>query len=132
MIRILILLALVLCPAALAEETALVSDGKSPYVIVIAEKPMPANVRAAHELQSHLKQMSGVELAIKSDAEPIDKNSILVGPSKAVDALGVKLDKEKLGNDGFALKTVGGQIVIAGPGPRGSMYGVSEFLEKLG
>src|SRR5262249_46321009 len=36
------------------------------------------------------------------------------------------------GNDGFVLKTIGDRIVIAGPGPRGSMYGTYDVLEKLG
>src|SRR4029079_3451762 len=37
-----------------------------------------------------------------------------------------------LGNDGFMLSTSEQKIVIVGPGPRGTMYGVSEFLERLG
>src|SRR5439155_22882559 len=37
-----------------------------------------------------------------------------------------------LGNDGFIIKTIGDRLVIAGPGPRGSMYGTYDLLEKLG
>lgn len=123
---------LVLALASMAGGQTIVTDGRSDYVIVIAEKPLPATERAAKELQSHLKQMSGAELKIANDAAPLPPHAIVVGPGRALDELGVKLDKEKLGNDGFVLKTVGERIAVAGPGPRGSMYGVSEVLERLG
>jgi hypothetical protein len=110
----------------------IVAEGKSSYTIVVAQSPLPANTRAANELQSHLKEMSGVELAILDDSKPLPDHAILIGSGKHLDAVGVKLDAEKLGNDGFVLKTVGEHLVIAGPGPRGSMYGVSDVLEKLG
>src|SRR4051794_4665158 len=97
--------------------------------IVIAEKPLQANDRAAKELQKYVTQMTGQTLAIQTDASPLPDRAILIGPSKTLDALGVKLDKAKLGNDGFILKTVGPHLVIAGPGPRGSMYGTYELLE---
>lgn len=130
MIRIAIIAILCIAPLALAQ--AIVKDGKSDYVIVLAEKPLSANRRAAAEFNSHLKQMTGVELSVQADSKPLPNRAILIGPSAHVDALGVKLDKSKLGNDGFVLKTVGDRLVIAGPGPRGSMYGVSDVLEKLG
>ncbi len=104
----------------------------SAQTIVLAEKPLPANERAARELQKYLAEMSGTTLEIQNDAAPLADRAILIGPSKHVDALGVKLDNEKLGNDGFVLKTIGNRLIIAGPGPRGSMYGTYELLEKLG
>ena len=101
--------------------------------IVIAEKPLPANDRAAKELQKYVAQMTGQTLAIQNDASPLPAgHAILIGPSRHLDALGVKLDKEKLGDDGFILKSVGPHLVIAGPGPRGSMYGTYELLERQG
>src|SRR5438045_3016201 len=92
---------------------------------------MPANVRAADEMKKYLNEM-GADATVAKDDQPPPERAILIGPSKHVDALGVKLDKEKLGNDGFVLKTVGKHLVIAGPGPRGSMYGTYDVLEKLG
>ena len=123
---------LLVSPVILAQEMTLVNNGQSPFVIVIAEKPMPANERAAHELQNYIKEISGAELAIQDDAKSPGEHAILVGPSRQLDALGVKLDKDKLGNDGFVIRTVGGHLVLTGPGPRGSMYAASELLEKLG
>ena len=101
----LIALMALLLPAAHAQP--IMTDGKSDYVIVLAEKPLLANERAAREFNTHLKQMCGVELPVQNDAQPLPEHAILIGPSKHVDALGVKLDKEKLGNDGFVLQTIG-------------------------
>ncbi len=127
-----ILIAAVLGIVAPAFALTIAKDGKSDYVIVIAASPLPANTRAANELQQHLKQMCGAELTIQKDDQPLAERAILVGPSRHLEAVGVKLDKEKLGEDGFVLKTAGDRLAIAGPGKRGSMYGVSDVLEKLG
>jgi hypothetical protein len=124
--------ALVLLVATTAGAVPLADGGKSAYVIVIAEKPLPANRRAAEEFRKFFKQMTGAELPIQTDAQPLPAHAILIGPSRHVDAVGVKLDAEKLGNDGFVLKTLGDAVVVAGPGPRGSMYGTYELLERLG
>ena len=56
-----------------AKTTTLVHDAKSDYVIVLGEKASPSEKRGAAELQAHLKQMSGAELQIVSDAEPLPK-----------------------------------------------------------
>jgi hypothetical protein len=123
--RWIVALAAMLAVQAAAAQT-IVKDGKSDYVIVLSKNPMPANKRAATELQSHLKQMSGAELAIRDDASELPAHAILIGPTRSFSP------PKQLGNDGFVLKTRGTQLIIAGPGPRGSMYGVSEVLEKLG
>src|SRR5438874_5963707 len=109
-----------------ARAITLAKDGKSDYVIVLAEKPLPANQRAANEFQSHFKQMTGVELPIRNDSKHPPLHSIIIGPNRFIEA-----DKV-LGNDGFMLSTSEEKLVIIGLGPRGTMYGVSELLEKLG
>jgi len=110
----------------------LATDGKSDYVIVLAPSPMPANARAAAEMQKFVKAISGADLPIVNDSQPLSPHAILIGPSKHLDQLGVTLDTAKLGTDGFVLKTLGDRLVMAGPGPRGSMYGTYEVLERLG
>jgi hypothetical protein len=124
--------AMALAVNASAQSIELTKDGQSDYVIVLARLRQPANLRAAREMTSYIKQISGAQLQIRDDSEPLPAHAILIGPSKYLDDLGVKLDPAKLGNDGFLLKTIGQRLVIAGPGPRGSMYGTYEVLEKLG
>src|SRR5207249_2391077 len=92
MMRSIALLAALLATSN-ARALTLAKDGKSDYVIVLAAKPLPANARAAHELQSYFKQMTGAELAIVDDSKHPPAHSIIVGPNKYLEA-----DKV-LGND---------------------------------
>lgn len=110
----------------------LVRSGKSSYVIVLGVEASPSERRGAKEIQAHLKQMCGAALPIVTDSEPLPRRAVLVGRSRHTDALGVKLNFDALGKEGFVLKTVGNHIVIAGSGLRGTMYGCYTFLEKLG
>src|SRR4051794_33194763 len=120
-----ILLVSVLASQALA--MTIVKDGKSDFVIVISSKAKPAEKRAANEFQSHLKQMSGAELPIRDDTGQPPAHAVIIGKSRYAEPPPLA----EVGNDGFLLETAGsdGQyLVIAGPGPRGSMYGVYEAL----
>src|SRR5438477_9943045 len=58
---------------------------------------------------------------------------ILTGDNQHVRKLGINLALDKLGPEGFALRTVKNKLIIAGGRPRGTLYGVYTLLEeKLG
>ncbi len=121
-----------LCALALscfAANLKLVENGKSNYSIVIAPDASQSERHGAEELQKFLEEMSGARLAIT--AEP-RRRMVLVGNSPALEKLNLKIPFADLGPEGFALKTSGRHVVIAGGRLRGSMYGVYTFLEKLG
>jgi hypothetical protein len=107
----------------------LVENGKSSYAIVIAPDASQSERHGAEELQHFLEQMSGARLPITAASQP---RMVLVGNSPALEKLNLKISFADLGPEGFALKTSGRQLVIAGGRQRGSMYGVYTFLEKLG
>jgi hypothetical protein len=116
-----------------AAELPLVTAGRSDYAIVIPKDAAPAERRAGEELRSHLEQMSGVKLPVVTDDAPLPPRAIVLGGrNRYLDTLGVKLDPAKLGNEGFVLRTVGDRVVAAGAGQRGTMYGATTLLEKLG
>lgn len=104
----------------------LVENGKSAYSIRIARDASPSEKRAAGELQRFLREMSGASLPIVEDAKARKGRAILIGGGAA----GIAVDS--LGPEGFTLKTAGNNLVIAGGGERGTMYGVYEFLDRLG
>lgn len=81
---------------------------------------------AANELRNYLNfiTFSSIPMGDESTPGPV----IAVG--SAAERLGVKYCDE-LGEDGFKIKTVGDSLAIVG-GKRGVIYGVYEFLEKLG
>jgi alpha-glucuronidase len=114
---------------SLAANLRFVENGKSNYSIVIAPDVSQSERHGAEELQKFLEEMSGARLPITAEPQP---RMVLVGESPALDKLNLKIPFADLGPEGFALKTSGQQLVIAGGRLRGSMYGVYTFLEKLG
>ncbi|MBZ5582416.1 MAG: DUF4838 domain-containing protein [Acidobacteriia bacterium] len=122
-------LLLALAASSLAANLTLVKNGRSDYAIVIAPDASPSQRRGAEELQTFLEKMSGARLPIATETRP---RMILVGDSPALENLNIKIPFADLGTEGFALKTAGRNVAIAGGRLRGSMYGVYAFLERLG
>jgi len=110
----------------------LAKQGKSTYSILISAAAPPSEQRAAGELQRFIEEMTGARLPIITDATEQDGNLMLVGDSNRVQKLGLKIPFDTLGAEGFVLRTEGEHLVIAGGKPRGTMYGVYTFLERLG
>ncbi|MBI3667721.1 MAG: DUF4838 domain-containing protein [Acidobacteria bacterium] len=132
--RSILLLSLV-CAArvwAAPNQLALVRDGKSAYSICLSRNASPSEKRGAEELQKFLYEMSGARLPIVTDRENPRGNLVLVGNSRMLRRLGLNIPFDQLGPEGFALKTAGRHLVIAGGRERGTMYGAYAFLEKLG
>ena len=125
------LLAFVASPA-LAGVT-LSRDGKSDYVIAIADDAMANEQTAANELADYLKQVTGAQLSVIKESELTDRDGrlISVGHTKlAQRALGdVKWDD--LAHDGIVVRTVGNTLFLAGGRPRGTGYAVNTFLEDV-
>ena len=128
-----------LLAATTTEKTlTLTKDGKSAYVIVLPTEPVPSQQTAAKELQTHLKQVTGAELPIISEADLEGKEAtqkgtpqIVIGPSARMKALLPEVDTSKLEKDTIVIKTVGQDLVLAGQLPRGPLYAVYTFLEDM-
>jgi hypothetical protein len=118
--------------AAGPSSLTLAEGGKSGYRIVVSATAPPAARRGAQELQTYLEQMSGTRLPIVTDEGRLPAHAILVGSNRHLAALGITLDAHHLGPEGFLLRTAGPHLVIAGGGPRGTLYGCTSFLERLG
>jgi hypothetical protein len=133
MIKYLLLLTCIFTTTAQAD-FKIVKHGRSDYVIVCNTAPMAAyaDLRGARTLQTYIAQMTGVTLPIMQPVGPVPDHAIIVGVNADTDALGIHLDPAKLGDEGFIIKTIGNRLVLAGPGPRGSMYACNTFLDHLG
>ncbi|HEY1683956.1 MAG TPA: DUF4838 domain-containing protein [Tepidisphaeraceae bacterium] len=112
----------------------LVNGGQSDYVIVVNSSPMAsyADLRGARTLQTYIAQMSGATLPILQPNDAVPAHAIIVGMNSNSEKLGVHPDMKQLGDDGFVMKSVGSDLVVAGPGKRGSMYACFDLLDKLG
>lgn len=117
---------------AAATPLELTRHGQSTYSIAISREASPSEKRGSEELQRFIEEMSGAHLPIVTDDDKARGNLVVVGKSDYLDSLGLQIPFSSLGTEGFALKTVGKHLVIAGGRQRGTMYGVYTFLEKLG
>lgn len=105
----------------------LVVDGVSDYVIVRGENAYISEVTASTELQSYLKQITGVEIPIVTDETPAVAKEIVVGKTNR-EAEG-EFDREELGDDGLVIKSDEHKLFLVGGEQRGTLYAVYEFLE---
>jgi hypothetical protein len=110
----------------------LVKDGRSAYSICLSEAASPSEKRGAEELQRFIQEITGARLPIIPDKGKVPDRLVLVGNSRVIEKLKSKIPFSELGAEGFALKTAGKHLVIAGGRQRGTMYGVYTLLEKLG
>ena len=104
-------------------------DGRTAFQIVLADDASPSTRYAAAELQALLRRISGAMLPIVSDRTPMGAHEIVLGDSAHLVQLGQEIDFDRLGGEGYVIRTVGGSLVIAGGSMRGNLYGVYGLLE---
>jgi hypothetical protein len=114
---------------ALPAPLLLAEHGRSDFAIVIANDAAPPVRYAAEELQRWLAAITGASLPIADDARPAPPHALLVGGSKATDALGLGGRLAAMQQEQYLLHRDGGRLVIAGGGTRGTLYGVYGLLQ---
>lgn len=118
---------------AAASAQTLVSQGKPGCVIVLGADAIPAEKTAATELQDFARRMSGAEIPIVAAAGPSnERGRVFIGQTAQTKALLPGFKWETLAHDGILIKRVGADLVLAGDRPRGTLYAVYEYLERLG
>jgi hypothetical protein len=134
--------ALALCSVPACAALTIADNGKSDYQIVVGNDALPITVRAAQDLQKYIEKSTGARLDIVRSDSVGSKPAIVVGFGSAAKSLGVTSDGIR--PEGFRIKTVGKNLVIAGrdtdgdpnsdhwrSGPQtGTWFGVDDFLEK--
>ncbi len=117
--------------AASDEQIQLIRDGITDYKIMLGPGASPIEEFAAQELQGYVMQVTNVFLPMAPRNAPARGRLVLVG-GRAAAKLGLEIDSSSLGTDGFVIKTIDDKLVLAGGGPRGTLYSVYAFLETLG
>jgi hypothetical protein len=111
--------------------TRVVEHGRSEFVIVRSVAASPSQTYAAAELRRFIREMTGADLAVRTDDQPLPRKAILLGETAhTARVLGAKPDLASLGDDGFRLVVAGDRICIVGGPVRGTLYGVYELLER--
>ena len=107
----------------------LATSGTTDVVIVTPNEPSLSVARAARELQAFLGKITGADFTCVTEAVPPARHEIVLGAPDRIRQLGIRVDLDKLGPEGYMLRTVGDHLVIAGSDVRGIMYGVYGLLQ---
>ncbi len=116
---------------AFNSDITLVKDNSSKYNIVIPSQPTEIEKHSAEELQKYLQEISGVKLNIINDSDPETRYEILIGKNNRLENLGADINFDSLGLDGYTIKTLGDNLIIAGGSKKGTLYGVYNFLDEI-
>ena len=128
-VRVTIVLLGVVSSTLSAADITLTRGGKGSCTIIIDDQASPQVRHAAEELARFLEEISGATFPIANDRTEIKTQVICVGPSLIADDRLVKVDRSKLGKEGFTITTGHNALAIIGGEPRGTLYGVYSFLE---
>ncbi len=97
-------------------------------IAVNGEKSGETEKTAAKELQLFLEQATGAKFTIRDEKSPGKKDAIYIGDTDFAGKNGI--DMKKADREEWLIRLVGDSLVIAGGVPRGTLYGVYDFLEK--
>jgi uncharacterized protein DUF4838 len=125
-----------------AAQVSLVRDGKARAVVVMADEPTETARYAVEELVRHVKQATGVALAVVAESEvPADVHTrIYIGESETARQNGI--NPERLPREAYTMRSVGNDLFIVGReddgdplqqnNPNaGTLFGVYEFIERV-
>ena len=112
----------------------LVKDGRASGSIVLPEGLEEGKSRvwtAARDLAGWIEQMSGAEIPLHRDNEVRTGFRILIGSTRLAPVKPQDVSEEKVGFDGFIIRSVPNGLVIAGRTPEGTRNGVNFFAEQV-
>ena len=109
----------------------LIENNRSRYSIYVSDKAAQPEKFAARELQKCLNKMTGVRLPIVNAYDQKIK-LVYIGFKDVPQKMLAGLNKDEFGKEEFIIRTVDGNMLIAGGEPRGTLYGVLGFLNDLG
>lgn len=123
---------------ALADDLALVKDGKPSATVVISASANDKVKVASADLVTYIEKMSGAKLPLVTDDQKTDGALVLVGRSKLTDTMELDIPSgftSERRDEGFVIRCNGNRLVLAGNDDglyHGTEYAVYEFLNRLG
>src|SRR5690606_30905774 len=108
-------------------EVDLIADGESDYQIFISSDALQLEQYAAKELQRYIERVSGVTLPI-TNQKPDNGKAIFIGFKEAPESILKNLPTDSFINEEYIIRSDGQQLLIAGAGKRGTLYGVIGYL----
>ena len=105
----------------------LADDGHSDYSIVVSADADSLTRLTAQRFQDYFQQMTEVTLPVVTDTAAPSPAEIVFGPTNRTD--GDTTTRNHLGEDGFAIYTVGPKVYVSGNTSRGTMNGMYTLLD---
>ena len=112
-----------------ADKKALDLSAMCGWTVIVAPDAIPSEQYAAEEFQALVKQAAGIELPIAKQP-PKPTQNVFIGTGEAMRSSSVGFEVESLGDEGLRILIERDNIAIAGGRPRGTLYGVYEFMER--
>ena len=110
---------------------SIVENGRAQATIVVQQDAPVEVLRAAKELQTYVQKTSGVELEIATTGmKPQNPVEIRLGVTPVKPKSGGDAATRIVHEDGYSITAAGRIITITGGSPRGTLYGVYDFIER--
>jgi len=104
-------------------------DGKTRYTIVHADQATDLEKKAVQELSYFLGRVTGTSLPAVAESALAEKaRGIYVGWTKFAAQNGIQT--ARLAEEEWVIRAAGENLILTGGRPRGTLYGVYEFLEQ--
>ena len=106
-------------------------NGTTEYCIVVPEETPWQVTQARQELNLFFEQATGVQMPVLPDTGltfDTTKKYISIGNTAVYQGSGMELTYEEYEEDGFAIKTFGNTVIIAGAENNSMLYGIYDFL----
>ena len=117
-------------PSAPASSPLILADsGRTQYRIVIADDADYGETLAAKELAHFLLRMTGVEFPVGRDKSPVSDFEIVLGSTNRKSLEDIPKDLRTDNWEGFTILREDAKLYIMGNIPRGTLYGVYDFLD---
>lgn len=110
----------------------IVEDGQAVCSILVGCDADSPEHFAAKELQRYVKKISGAVLPIIGENEYTEGKAIFLGHNTVAKDLSIVMQQRYPEDDGYIFRFTNGSLFIVGACPRGTLFGVYAFLEKLG
>ena len=105
----------------------MIVEGQPRARIVVSEIDLPVERHAVTELNKYIRQMSGVELPVATTPGDNTTN-IYIG--RAAPTEDIDMSEETLGFDGYIVKTIEKDIILAGIKPYSCLYAIYHLLTR--
>jgi len=96
--------------------------------IIVDSEAIPPEKYAAREFQRFFEQSTGILLPVRNTGEGAS-NHVYIGEGAALAESSITVDASELGEEGLHVIIRNDLLAIVGGRPRGTLYGVYQFLE---